>query len=81
MLDDSKAISAKEIVNQPDSVYALNRAYIILTDSSMNNTFSSMVDAINILYDAGWEVDSMATYSYVMQVILKNTNYKRKNRG
>ena len=81
MLDDSKAISAKEIVNQPDSVYALNRAYIIVIDSSMSNTFSSMVDALNILYDAGWEVDSMASYSYVMQVILKNTNYKRKNRA
>jgi hypothetical protein len=81
MLDDSKAIPAKDIVNQVDAVYALNRAYIIVTDSSMTYSFANMVDALNILYDAGWEVDSMSVADYAMQVILRNTNYKRKNSG
>jgi hypothetical protein len=81
MLDDTKAIAAKDIVNQADTVYALNRAYIIITDTSMTYTFSNMVDALNILYDAGWEVDGMSSADYAMQVILRNTNYKRKNSG
>lgn len=79
MLDDGKAIAAKDIVNQPDDVFRLNRAYIMLLDTSMSNTFSNMVDAINVLHDAGWEVESMASYSYTMHVIMRNTNYKRKN--
>ena len=79
MLDDSKAISAKDIVKDPEFVYGLNRAIVMVIDTSMNSTFSNMVDALNILYDAGWEVEAMTTENYVMQVILKNTHYKRKN--
>jgi hypothetical protein len=39
-----------------------------------------MVDAINILYEFGWEVVT-STYSAnnFMFVVMKNTNYKRKN--
>jgi hypothetical protein len=81
MLDDTKAIAAKDIVTQADTVYTLNRAYIIITDSSMTYTFSNMIDALNILYDAGWEVDGMTTVEFAMQVIMRNTNYKRKNSG
>jgi hypothetical protein len=81
MLDDTKAIAAKDIVNQADAVYALNRAYIIITDSSMTYTFSNMIDALNILYDAGWEVDGMTTVEFAMQVIMRNSKYKRKNSG
>jgi hypothetical protein len=79
MLDDSKAISAKDIVKDPESAYRMNRAIVIVTDSSMTYSFSNMVDALNILYDAGWEVEATTTENYVMQVILKNTHYKRKN--
>jgi hypothetical protein len=80
MLDDSKAISAKDIVKDPEFVYGLNRAIVIVTDTSMTNTFSNMVDALNILYEAGWEVEAIATTeTYAMNVILKNTHYKRKN--
>jgi hypothetical protein len=79
MLDDSKAINAKDIVKDPEAAYGLHRAILIVTDNSMNSSFSNMVDALNILYDAGWDVVTMTTENYVMQVILKNTHYKRKN--
>ncbi len=82
MLDESKAIQAKDIVADPDSVYGLTRSHILVGDSSANATFSNLMDAINILADAGWEVIN-TTYNpaYMhMFVMLRNPNYKRKNR-
>lgn len=80
MLDDSKAIKAKNIVENPDDAYTLSRSHIMLSDQSVGATFSNMIDAINIMYDLGWEVVS-STYSTnnFMFVLMKNTNYKRKN--
>jgi hypothetical protein len=82
MLDVTKAIKAKNIVDNPDDAYALNRSHIILSDQSVGATFSNMVDAINIMYDFGWEVVSSTTNTNsFMFVIMKNDNYKRKNLG
>lgn len=80
MLDETKAIKAKDIVDNPDDVYGLNSSHIMLSDQSVGATFSNMMDAINIMYDMGWEVVS-SNYSpnNFMFVIMKNTNYKRKN--
>jgi len=79
MLDDSKAIAARDIVNEPDAVYLLNRAYVIISDSSVNATFSNMTEAINILYDLGWVAVDMSYDSSYMFTLMHNTNYKRKN--
>ena len=81
MLDESKAIPAKEIVEKPDSVYSLMRSHTLISDSSMNATFSNMMDAVEIFVDAGWEVISMAYEGGYMFVMMKNLNYKRKNSG
>lgn len=80
MLDETKAIKAKDIVDDPDDAYALSRSHIMLSDQSVGATFSNMIDAINIMHDMGWEVVSSTTNanSY-MFVLMKNTNYKRKN--
>ena len=80
MLDETKAIKAKDIVDNPDDVYGLSSSHIMLSDQSVGATFSNMMDAINIMYNMGWEVVS-SSYSpnNFMFVIMKNTNYKRKN--
>jgi hypothetical protein len=78
MLDETKAIKAKDIVDDPESVYGLMRSHIIIHDTSVNATFSNLLDAINIMYDAGWIVVNM-TYSTNMFVLMNNPNYKRKN--
>jgi hypothetical protein len=79
MLDETKAIKAKDIVDDPDTVYGLMRSHALITDTSMSLTFSNLMDAIEIMVDAGWEVINFAydsTYGFVM---MKNPNYKRKN--
>lgn len=81
MIDETKAIKAKQIVDEPDSVFAMNRAFIMLMDTSMTMSFNNLMDAINILHDAGWEVESMANYSTYMFVLMKNSHYKKKNQG
>ena len=81
MIDESKAIKAKQIVDEPDAIFALNRAYIMIMDTSMTMSFNNLMDAINIMNDAGWSVESMANYSSYMFVLMKNSNYKKKNSG
>jgi hypothetical protein len=81
MIDESKSIKAQQILENPDAVYSLNRAYVMLTDSSMTMSFSSLMEAINLMHDAGWEVNTMSSYGSYMFVLLKNLNYKKKNTG
>ncbi|GAB5493906.1 MAG: hypothetical protein Phog2KO_41210 [Phototrophicaceae bacterium] len=81
MLDESKAIVAKEIVENPDSIYSLMRSHILISDSSMNATFSNLMDAVEICVEAGWDVINMAYDGGYMFVMMKNPNYKRKNSG
>lgn len=79
MLDESKVIKANDIVENPDAVYGLMRSHVMITDTSMNATFSNLMDAVNIMYDAGWEMTAMDYDSGYMFAMMKNTNYKRKN--
>lgn len=81
MIDDSKSIKAQQILDNPDSIYSLERAYIMLTDTSMTMSFSNLMEAINLMHDAGWEVNTMSTYGSYMFVLMKNLNYKKKNMG
>ena len=80
MLDESKAVPAKDIVEDPDSVYGLMRSHVLISDLSMNATFSNLVDAVEICVEAGWDVVNMVYDGGYMFVMMKNPNYKRKNR-
>lgn len=79
MIDDTKSIRAKDIVDNPDDVYGFTRSHILIADSSINTSFSNLMDAINIMYDMGWELVNTHYYSTTMSAIMRNTNYKRKN--
>ena len=80
MLDDNKPIKPKEIVENPDDIYRFTRSHIILRDSiTIFSGYSTMLDAICILYDKGWEVVGTSSNDITMLVIMKNTNYKPKN--
>ena len=81
MLDESKVIPAKDIVEDPDAVYGLMRSHVLISDSSINATFSNMMDAIEIMVESGWEVINMAYEGGVIFMMMKNLNYKRKNSG
>jgi len=80
MLDETKAIKAKDIVDDPDAVYGLMRSHIMISDTSVNSTFSNLVDAIEIMVHAGWDVVNMTNNTSYMFVLMKNPNFKRKNR-
>lgn len=79
MLDETKALKAKDIVDDPDSVYGLMRSHIMISDSSVNSTFSNLMDAIEIMVNAEWEVVNMTNNTSYMFVLMKNLNFKRKN--
>lgn len=80
MLDESKAVKAKDIVDDPESVYGLMRSHILISDTSVNSTYSNLMDAIEIMVEAEWEVINLVYQSTYMFVLMKNLNFKRKNR-
>jgi hypothetical protein len=81
MIDETKFIKAQQILDSPEAIYNLERAYIMLTDTSMTMSFTSLMEAINMLHEAGWEVNNMTNYGSYMFVLMKNLNYKKKNAG
>ncbi|GAB5493905.1 MAG: hypothetical protein Phog2KO_41200 [Phototrophicaceae bacterium] len=80
MLDESKVIKAKDIVEDPESVYGLMRSHVMIHDSSNNVTFSNLMDSVEIMVEAGWEVVSTNYSPPYMFIMMKNPNFKRKNR-
>jgi len=83
MIDETKTIKAKDIVENPDDVFSFMQSHIMVGDNSMSGQkYDNMVGAINILFDAGWEIAGVTSNASLnnMTVIFKNTNYKRKNR-
>ena len=62
-----------------DKAHHLNHTYIMLTDTSMTMSFASLMEAVNIMHDAGWEINNMTSYGSYMFVMMKNLNYKKKN--
>jgi hypothetical protein len=80
MLDETQVIKAREVVDNPDDIRGFTRAFVMVTDTSMNYTFTNLMDAINIFYEYGWEVHEIETETNQMFVLFKNPDYKRKNR-
>lgn len=78
MYDEDKAIPAKEIVANPEGVYQVSAPYIMISDMSVNATFSNLVTAINILAAAGWEIGNLSYSSNYAFVLCKNPFYKPK---
>lgn len=80
MLNETRTIKARDIINEPDAVYALTRPYILVGDDSLTGRFDSLLEALAILKDAGWDVVEAMYPGASMLVLLENTNYKTKNR-
>ncbi|MEO1287894.1 MAG: hypothetical protein AAFV93_09000 [Chloroflexota bacterium] len=80
MLDETKTIKAKDIVEDPDAVYSLINAHVVLHDGvGFNGQFNHMMPAVEILFQAGWEVINFDTEAGALYCFLRNTNAKRKN--
>lgn len=78
-LDTSKAIKAKDIVDARDEVYTITLPYIILTDTAYSGRFNNLIEALEILAYAGFEVVNFTGDVTSVVVMLKNLNFKRKN--
>ena len=79
-MDESKAILAKDIVEDSAQIPAIMSEYILLKDSALSGTFSNLIVAINILADYGWHpISTTMDASSTIYALIHNTNYKRKN--
>lgn len=79
MFEDDKPVKAKDIVEDPALIHSLTYAHIIVTDYvGLNGAFKHLMPAVEILWQAGWEVISFQ-YVGAAYVMMKNTNAKRKN--
>lgn len=80
MADETKPVTAKDIVNNPQLIMGFMSEYVMIKDTSMLSSFRNMIEAINIFGEFGWETVSMSIdTSNRMFALIRNTNYKRKN--
>jgi hypothetical protein len=78
--DESKPISAADIVKEPQIILGFLNQYILVRDMSPLSNYKNLIEAINILADYGWESQSIAAdASGYMYALVRNSNYKQKN--
>ena len=78
-LDDSKVIKAKEIVDNPQAVDTITRPYIMVTDTAYSGKFDKLIDALEILAHANFEVVNFTGDTTTVLVMCKNLSFQRKN--
>lgn len=80
MTDETKPVTAKDIVNDPQLIMGFMSEYVMIKDKSMLSSFKNMIEAINIFGEFGWETVSTSIDSgNTMFALIRNTNYKHKN--
>jgi hypothetical protein len=79
-MDETRAIKAADLVADPDQAHFFQQAFILITDTSLNATFTNLVAAINMLAEAGWEIGNLTSDSSVMYVLCKNPHFKPKRK-
>ena len=78
--DDTKPISAGDIVKEPQIILGFLNQYVLVRDMSPMFNYKNLIEAINILGEYGWESLSIAAdNSGYMYALVRNTNYKSKN--
>ncbi len=81
MADETKPISATDIVTDPAMIRGLLSEYVIIKDMSMMGTYKNLIEAINIFSEYGWETVSMThdNSSGSLLALVRNTHYKHKH--
>lgn len=79
-INEARAINARDLANNPDEIYTFQRAYIMITETSLTNRFEPFLEAMQIVAEAGWEVISVDMQSSYAAAFCRNPNFKRKNR-
>ena len=81
MPDESKPISATEIVDDPGLISTFLNEYVIIKDTSLMGTYKNLIEAINLFGEFGWEAVSMTNDNATggVMALMRNTRFKRKN--
>ena len=78
MLDETRPINAKDLINDPDAELLFYQPYIMVRDMSLTSSYTSMIGAINLLAERGWEIGQLVMDSSYMYVLCRNPRFKRK---
>lgn len=80
MVDESKPIKAKEIVNNPDMIMGFMSEYLLITEYSPRIRYSNALKAMNVLSTYGWEtINTSMDGNGNIFALIRNTHYKNKN--
>lgn len=80
MFNESKPIKAKDIIENPNDVHGLVRAYVVVEDSApLTGQTKHYLDAIEIMFQAGWEIIDFSHAGTEVRILFFNTFAKRKN--
>jgi hypothetical protein len=78
--DESKPISAGDIVKEPAMILGFVNQYVLIRDMSHLANYKNFIEAINILGEYGWESLGIASDATgYMYALVRNTHYKHKN--
>jgi hypothetical protein len=78
-LDPSKAIKAGDLVTSFEEIPYIVQPTILITDTSINLTYSNFIEAVNLLIEDGWRIDPPMYSSGYLFALCHNPRYKRKN--
>lgn len=80
MVDETKPIKAKEIVDNPDMIMGFMNEYLLITEYSPRIRYSNALQAMNILSAYGWEtINTSMDGNGNIFALIRNTHYKNKN--
>ncbi|QPC83534.1 hypothetical protein G4Y79_03885 [Phototrophicus methaneseepsis] len=81
MIDETRVIPVKEIVENPQDVRAFQRAFIMIIDSDSVYRFVKLLEAMDILALQGWELISLDIETSYALALWKNPHFKAKSIG
>lgn len=79
MIDETRVIPAKEIIDNPEDVLGFQRAYIMIIESDGVYRFVKLLEAMDILATQGWELVKIDIETSYGLALWKNPHFKAKN--
>ena len=81
MIDETRVIPAKEIIEDPEAVRGFQRAYIMIIEADSVYRFKQLLEAMDIMALQGWELVQMDIETSYGLILWKNPYFKTKSVG
>jgi len=81
VIDETRVIPAKEIIEDPDAVRGFQRAFIMIIEADSVYRFTKLLEAMDIMALQGWELVQLDIETSYGLTLWKNPHFKAKSVG